>query len=434
MARSLDQWVAYIQSLHHREIDLSLERVREVYSRMYPQSLPYKIISLSGTNGKGSTAELLASMYRQAGFRVGKFTSPHLIHFNERFNLDGEPVNEQRLLLAFDRVEMHRANTPITFFEYCTLLAIELFASNQVDVAIMEVGLGGRLDSVNILDADVSIITSISIDHTNWLGSTIEKIAYEKVGIARKDKPLILGMTTPPTNMLAYAEEIGAKVRLIGRDFNYRYTEGSEYWEWSYSNTVFERLPLPYNQTSVQLSNCALALATIQILSTSLPVSKNNVYEGIQNANIFGRCQLISRQPDIIFDVSHNESSVAYLAQFLNTLKKAQFGNNKASDKKQRSARTVAVVGMLRDKEIAASLAQISSHIDEWYVATIHNERGATAAEISTEILLNSTSKVAQYDRVEDAYDAAKATLTTDDCLVVFGSFHTVGDILDYIK
>ena len=202
MPDTLGQWVEYIQTLHHREIELSLDRVREVYLRMYPNGLRYKIISLSGTNGKGSTAELLASVYRSSGYKVGKFTSPHLVNFNERFNLNGNAIDNERLLDAFSAVEKNRQQTPITFFEYGTLLAIELFAKSQVDVAIMEVGLGGRLDSVNILDADLSIVTSISVDHTSWLGNTVEEIAFEKVGIARKGKPLVLGLRKPPQNMI----------------------------------------------------------------------------------------------------------------------------------------------------------------------------------------------------------------------------------------
>ena len=222
MIRSLDQWVDYIQTLHHREIELSLERVREVYLRMYPEGLPFTIISIAGTNGKGSTAELLSSIYCQAGYRVGKFTSPHLVNFNERFNLNGLPIANTPLLAAFERVEALRGEIPITFFEYGTLLAIELFASNNVDIAIMEVGLGGRLDSVNILDADVSIVTGISIDHTSWLGDTIEKIAYEKVGIARSGQPLVLGLAQPPETMLSHAIQIGAKISKVDTDFSFR--------------------------------------------------------------------------------------------------------------------------------------------------------------------------------------------------------------------
>ncbi len=422
MRRRISRWVDYIQTLHHREIELSLERVCDVYLRMYPDGLAFKIVTLSGTNGKGSTAELLASIYRQAGYRVGKFTSPHLIDFNERFNIAGQSVDDERLLAAFERVEQSRQDTPITFFEYGTLLAIDLFATSQVDVAIMEVGLGGRLDSVNILDADVSVVTSISIDHTSWLGNTIEQIAYEKVGIARSGKPLVIGLSDAPQNMLDYAAQIGAQVSQVDTDFVYRKNTASTTWEWSANDLALTQLPFPYEQDGVQLNNCALALKALQLLSADLPVEEIDIRDGIRHASILGRCQILNRAPYIVCDVSHNETSVARLAQFLDTLEVGARG------------RTIAVCGMLKDKEIKASLEKISARVDEWHTATIHHERGASAFEISLLIKSLSESTVTQYDRVEDAYDAARATLTSDDCLVVFGSFHIVGDILDHVN
>lgn len=422
MRRRISHWVDYIQTLHHREIELSLERVRDVYLRMYPDGLAFKIVILSGTNGKGSTAELLASIYRQAGYRVGKFTSPHLIDFNERFNIAGQSVDDERLLAAFERVEQSRQDTPITFFEYGTLLAIDLFSTSQVDVAVMEVGLGGRLDSVNILDADVSVVTSISIDHTSWLGNTIEQIAYEKVGIARCGKPLVIGLSDAPQNMLDYAAQIGAQVSQVDTDFFYRKNTASTTWEWSANNLVLTQLPFPYEQDGVQLNNCALALKALELLSADLPVEEIDIRDGIRNASILGRCQILNRAPYIVCDVSHNETSVARLSQFLDTLEVGARG------------RTIAVCGMLKDKEIKASLEEISARVDEWHAATIHHERGASAFEISSLIKSLSESTVTQYDRVEDAYDAARATLTSDDCLVVFGSFHIVGDILDHVN
>jgi dihydrofolate synthase/folylpolyglutamate synthase len=389
---------------------------------MYPSGLPFRIVSLSGTNGKGSTAELLSSIYRQAGYRVGKFTSPHLVHFNERFNLNGSAIDNTRLLNAFSRVELVRGDTPITFFEYGTLLAIELFASSNVDIAIMEVGLGGRLDSVNILDADVAIVTGISIDHTSWLGNTIEEIAYEKTGIARKGRPLILGLEEPPETMLSYAAEIGANINKIGSDFSFLLSAAGDTWQWLNGDQTISDLPLPYKQAGVQLGNCALALKAIDALSNELPVGPIDMRNGILNATLDGRCQIFQKEPYIIFDVSHNEASVARLAQFLTDLKLGSQG------------KVLAVCGMLRDKEIKVSLEQIAPYVDEWHLATIHNERGALAAELSVVLRAVSDSPWTENDRVEGAYDRAKSTLTRDDCLVVFGSFHIVGDILDHVN
>jgi len=430
MARSLAQWVEYIQTLHHREIELSLERVREVFLRMYPNGLPYKVISLSGTNGKGSTAELLASIYNQAGYKVGKFTSPHLVHFNERFNLNGDSVDDQGLLKAFERVEASREDIPITFFEYGTLLAIDLFAEREVDVAIMEVGLGGRLDSVNILDADLAIVTSISIDHTRWLGDSIEEIGFEKVAIARKDRPLVLGLSNPPASMLNYASDLPAQLSQLGQHFDYSSLNGDDAWQWSTPELTIGDLPLPFGQQGVQLENCSSALEAVRLMSNDLPVDRTSICKGINNATILGRCQMLGYKPDIVLDVSHNQASVARLSQFLYSLASTE-SNTESADF---SGRTVAVCGMLRDKEIVDSLKQIAGQVDDWYVATIHNERGSQASEISSVISSICDSTVLEYDRVQAAYDAALGTLTADDRLVVFGSFHIVGDILEHIN
>ncbi len=420
--RSLTQWVDYIQTLHHREIELSLERVRSVYKRMYPNGLAFKVINIAGTNGKGSTAELIASIYREAGYSVGKFTSPHLVDFNERFNLNGQPVSNQLLLEAFNCVEKHRQDTPITFFEYGTLLAVELFSKAGVDVAVMEIGLGGRLDSVNILEPDAAIVTSISIDHTAWLGNTIEQIAYEKVGIARPGIPLILGLIDAPKNMLDYANEIGAQLSQIGRHFSYTKSKVSDTWDWVGSRQTLKELPLPFQQDGVQLSNCSLALQAIDLLEQWLPVSAVQAHSGIGNAVIEGRCQVISRDPLIVLDVSHNETSVLRLAEFIK------------SEMVQSTGRVVVVCGMLSDKEIRVSLGQIADQVDAWHLASIENDRGATSDEIAEHVRFVSNKQKNNYSRVELAYDAAISTLTADDCLVVFGSFHIVGDILAHVR
>lgn len=416
--RTLEHWVDYIQTLHHREIELSLERVRAVYVRLYPDGMRCQVISVSGTNGKGSTAELCASIYRRAGYQVGKFTSPHLVDFNERININGRPVGDDVLLSSFARIEEVRQEIPITFFEFGTLLAIDLFARAGVDVAVMEVGLGGRLDSVNILDADVAITTSVAIDHTAWLGDTLEEIAFEKAGIARPQKPYIVGLKTPPLTLLEHAQKIGADVQLIGEEFNYK-VEG-DYWCWSSAcGDEYRNLPRPFSQVGVQLSNCTLALQAVHQLQARLPVSESQVRQGIRAARLEGRCQIVSRQPLIIFDVSHNEASVARLAEFMSTQSPEIPGS-----------KWVAVCGMLKDKEIEVSLRQLSDDIDVWHTATIHNERGASASDIAAQLEPLTDACIYSHDSVKQAYIAARNSLKKNDCLVVFGSFHIVGDIL----
>jgi len=417
--RSLQQWVDYIQTLHHREIELTLDRVASVYQRLYPQGLGCKIINIAGTNGKGSTAELLASIYHQAGYRVGKFTSPHLLEFAERYRINGQNADEQQLLAAFEKIEAVRKEVPITFFEFGTLLAIELFSNADVDIAIMEVGLGGRLDATNILDADVSIITSISIDHTAWLGETIEKIAREKVGIARSHKPCVVGISEPPQSIIDYCQSIDAPLHLIEREFNYQ--DKQHHWSWHCGDLSLEDLPLPYRQSGVQLNNASLAIYAIKQLSSALPVANEAIFKGIAHASILARCQILSDSPLVVLDVAHNQSSVSRLRRFV----ERQLNSNKVQ--------VIAVCGMLKDKEIVESLSVLSSLVQKWHFADIQHERGATADHLRLQFEAqekNKASTINCHNTIVDAYNAAMQTLNDDDVLIVFGSFFVASDIL----
>jgi len=430
---SVGQWVEYIQTLHHREIELSLERVRQVYSRLYPNGLPYKIITVAGTNGKGSTSEIISSIYHQAGHRVGKFSSPHLIDFAERYSICGADVGEEALLQAFNKIEHIREEIPITFFEFGALLAIELFSAAKVDVAVMEVGLGGRLDAINILDADIAIITSISIDHTAWLGNTEEEIGREKAGIARPECPCIVGIRKPPQSILNYCSEIGANIELLGLDYDYLdHSAQTQSWEWfsQKNNKVMRELPLPFSQAGVQLSNASVAVHAVQMLEPQLPVEERHIISGLERASILARCQIVSEQPFTVLDVAHNESSMTRLRAFIN-----QHISRKNT---QGDVKIYAVCGMLQDKEVAKSLACFSDIVTHWSFASINNERGATAAYLS-EKLTESKSKfpiqlsIKEYDSIPEAYLETAGLLSNDDILVVFGSFFVAGDILKII-
>lgn len=422
----LPQWVDYIQTLHHREIELSLERVATVYRRLYPDGLACKIISVAGTNGKGSTAELLFSIYGQAGYQVGKFTSPHLVDFAERYRINGQNADEQELLAAFEKIENIRGDVPITFFEFGALLAIELFSNAGVDVAIMEVGLGGRLDATNILDADLAIITSISIDHTAWLGNTIEEIAHEKVGIARANKPCVTGLLAPAQSIIRYCESIDAPLHQIGQEFDYTSSDDLSTWSWQSGDEVLEDLPLPFRQSGVQLNNASVAIYSVKQLLNALPVTNDAIRQGLNKATILARCQVLSESPFIILDVAHNQSSVTRLREFI-----VLQGQTKLSN-----ARVVAVCGMLKDKEVAESLAVLSSLVDEWYFANIDHERGAKAdylrqqLECVVECSTLSAKSINCYSRILSAYNAALENISNDDVLIVFGSFFVASDIL----
>jgi dihydrofolate synthase/folylpolyglutamate synthase len=421
MSRTVADWVEYTQTLHAREIDLSLDRVKEVYHRLIADNLGFKVISVAGTNGKGSTAELLASIYRAAGYRVGKYTSPHLTCFNERIEIQGQAISDAELVSSFHAVELAREDTPITFFEFATLTAIDAFERANLDIAIMEVGLGGRLDAVNILDADLAIVTNISIDHTAWLGDTVELIAVEKAGIARPGRPCVIGMEQPPSTLLETCDQIGALSHLYGQHYQVAGLT-DQAWSLATQEQLVSDLPLPFGQTGVQLQNAATVVYACLLLNTELPVTQAQIQQGIADAKINARCHLVQKSPKIIVDVAHNVASVTRLRNFL--------------EENAVTGKVVAVCGMLKDKQIDASLTLMVEKVDTWHVGSINNPRGA-----SSEQLLASLSALGVEPNVLHAYSdplvafrAAEATLTENDLLVVFGSFFVAGDILAHLE
>ncbi len=414
--KSLPEWIDYIQTLHARSIDLSLERVRQVYQLLYPEGVSSTVITIAGTNGKGSTAEMLASIYSGAGYSVGKYTSPHLVRFNERYEINRQAVVDSKLLASFERIESVRGEIGLTFFEFGTLIAIDLFVQAELDIFIMEVGLGGRLDAVNILDADVAVVTNISKDHTAWLGEDVNDIALEKIGIARPKRPLVVASAEPPETLLPRAKEIGAHVWQRNQEFQVQEGGQTDTWHWFTENTNYRDLPLPFDQSGHQIDNAAGALMAIECLQQRHAVSATDLAVGLGAARLPGRCQIVQESPLVIVDVSHNQASLERLADFVE------------SKIQQHSGTCYAVCGMLGDKDIHASLAHMFRLVDTWFLASIHNERGASAAQIDALLPSNASSQC--FEKVEAAYDVAMAQLTINDCLVVFGSFHIVGDII----
>lgn len=431
-------WMEYIQTLHVREIDLSLDRVDLVYRRMYPAGISFKVVTVAGTNGKGSTSELIYSIYQLAGYKTAKFTSPHISRFNERFRVGDCDADDDALLAAFRRVEEYREDTRLTYFEYGILLAVELFEQAEIEIAVIEVGLGGRLDASNILDTDLAIVTSLSIDHVAWLGSTLEEIGREKIGIARANAPCILGLAEPPQSISDYCQKLSIEPLKLGIDFKLKSEPEMDRWTWLGASKRHLDLPLPFAQRGHQLSNAALAVQAIESLSETFPVNHNEIVCGISSAHLAGRCQIVSKSPHIVLDVAHNVDSISGLSAFVEGLKI--------------EGRIHAVCGMLADKQITESLCQLLPLVDFWHLATIDNERSAEARDIQDllqhgwsenrqKVLEQDSNKELEsdfqsetYDTIVGAYQAARQKLQSNDCLIVFGSFFVVSDIIAFLN
>ncbi|AIL32620.1 folylpolyglutamate synthase [Basilea psittacipulmonis DSM 24701] len=418
LSSSLDTWLHYLENIHTKTIDMGLERVKTVATRMN-LSLNNSII-VGGTNGKGSVCHMLESIYKAAGYRTGLYTSPHLVHYNERIHLDGAPCSEEKIVEALATIEQFRGDVSLTYFEYSTLAALYLFSQEQVDVAILEVGLGGRLDAVNIIDADCSIITSIALDHTDYLGDTREKIAWDKAHIYRAGKTAICADPEPPSTLIEYAEQIQADLWLFGRDFNY--SGDKQQWAFAARGTHRSALPWPSLRGANQLINASAALAAIQALSHRLPVHNQAIKEGLLQLNLPGRFQILPGQPTIILDVAHNPHAVATLGHNLDHMSYHPY--------------THAVIGMLKDKDSLESIKCMGKRIDHWYCATLEGERGRAGDELAETIrALNPADKdglpsVQSFNTPEEAFEKALQNAHQDDRIVVFGSFLTVAAIL----
>lgn len=418
----LNAWLEYLESLHPSAIDMGLERVRQVADRLALEASAVKII-VGGTNGKGSTCAMLESILLAAGYRVGLYTSPHLINFNERARVNGNIVTDSALITQFEAVEAARHGVSLTYFEFTTLAVLRLFAESSLDVMVLEVGLGGRLDAVNIVDADCSIITSVDIDHVDWLGDTREKIGFEKAHIFRADSPAIVSDPSPPQSLLDYAKEINADLWLFGRDFNY----SGDRQQWAFGGREQRRNALAYPalRGANQLLNASAALAALESLRDRLAVPQQAVRQGLLQASLPGRFQILPGQPTIIMDVAHNPHAAAVLEKNLGNMGFHPY--------------TYAVFSMLSDKDIESVVRHMAPRIDHWFCAALPGPRGLTTEAIQTkvqQILADPTSnspkdvQISGYVTVKDAFAAARSKSNLDDRIVVFGSFLTVAEAL----
>ena len=413
--RTLSDWLAHIELMHPAAIEMGLERMLALRQRLgLAPSFP--IIVVGGTNGKGSTCAMLEAMLAEAGYRVGCYTSPHLLSYHERVRIGRRDASDHALCESFAEVEQARGNGSLTYFEFGTLAAVNLFVRAAVDVAILEVGLGGRLDAVNAFDADCAVITSVDIDHVAYLGDTREAIGFEKAGIFRRGRPAVCADASPPVSLRAHAATIGAQLIEIGRDFDYV----GDRLNWRFRRAGADPVVLPYPQLrgAFQLSNASAAIVALSQLRDRLPVPERALRNGLMKASVAGRFQVLRQYPTVIADVAHNPHAAAALAH---NLKRSAGGG-----------RSIAVFAMLADKDIDGVVEALKDHIDEWLVADIREPRGATAAHLARTLHAHGVSGcIGQFDRPALAYRHALEHLAAaGDEIIVFGSFHTVADVL----
>jgi dihydrofolate synthase/folylpolyglutamate synthase len=416
--KSLADWLAHAERLHPKNIELGLERVRAMVGKL-GLAFDCPVITVAGTNGKGSTCAMLESILMHAGYRTAVFTSPHLVHFEERLRLSGEAVAAEALAVHFEAVELARGEMALTYFEFTTLAILLCIAASKPDVAILEVGLGGRLDAVNVIDTDCAIITSIDLDHMEFLGPDRESIGFEKAGIMRAGRPAIVSDPVPPQSVIEHAEAIGADLWRVGRDFNV--SGDKQQWGWSGRGRRYSGLAYPALRGANQLVNAAGVLAALESLRQRLPVTAQAVRTGLASVELPGRFQIVPGEPALVLDVAHNPHAVAALAENLDAM--------------GFYPTTHGVFGVMADKDLAPMFARIGPMIDRWYFTDLPTPRAAKAADLLTRWQAQNT----RADASASAHAAPMAALQAAidradpaDRIVVFGSFFTVGGVLEH--
>lgn len=416
--RSLAEWTRLVESLHPKNIEMGLDRVRIVKERLNIR-FDCPVVTVGGTNGKGSTCAMLQAIWKQAGYRTGLYTSPHILHFNERMKIDGKTVDDETLVGYFEVVEAARGDVPLTFFEFTTLVALKLFADAHLDVLVLEVGLGGRLDAVNLIDADVAVVTNVAIDHVEYLGDTREKIGFEKAGIYRRGRVAFYGEVNPPGSLVSYADEIGADLKLFGRDYSFRLHDG--YWDFVGKNSL-EGLAYPVLYGNAQVHNAATVLAVVEALQSRLSLGKEAIEQGLAHIVLPGRFQIVQNEPQIILDVAHNPHAAAVLADNLK--------------KTVPSGKTLAVFGAMADKDIDGIFALMKGCIDCWYLADLPLPRAASAEMLrqklmATGVAQGKAASISVYGSAAEALASAQNNARKNDRIVAFGSFWVVTGVTE---
>lgn len=424
MNTTLDQWLAHLETAHSNGlIDMGLERIRRVKENMgLNPACP--VIIVGGTNGKGSVCAFLSRIYSEAGYKTGTLTSPHLLQFNERIRVNGRPAADSTITAAFERIEAARGDTSLTYFEFNTLAAVDIFIRAEVDVMILEVGLGGRLDAVNIFDADCAVITGIDLDHQSYLGNTLDSIAYEKAGIFRSGKPAVCGCNPPPDSLKQHAKKIGTPLLLIKQDFDFSRLDQQQ---WSFRFKPLSgslqlparnrhALPIPALRGHYQLNNAACALAALECLNERLPVDLGAIKRGLLMAENKGRFQVLPGRPVTVLDVAHNPQAARALRQNLIALPFA--------------GRRIAVFSILADKDADSVIATLKDQFDEWYIAPLSVPRALPLLQLEAKLQQHGIIHSQTFANIQAACRAALSAATENDRIVAFGSFHTVAEAM----
>jgi dihydrofolate synthase / folylpolyglutamate synthase len=416
---SLGGWLELLESRHAQAIQLGLERVAQVRDALEANS-DAVVITVGGTNGKGSTCAMLEAILLAAGYRVGCYTSPHLVRYNERVRIDGVELPDERLVEGFTAVEAARGEVPLTYFEHGTLAAWHCFCREPLDVVILEVGLGGRLDAVNAIDPDCAIVTGVAMDHMDYLGDTREKIGFEKAGIFRAERPAICSDPLPPASLVAHAREIRADLRLVTEDFGFSGDRTQWVW-WSRSGTRRGGLAYPALRGANQLLNASAVMMALETLRNRIPVSMQAVRQGLMLVELPGRFQVLPGKPAVVLDVAHNPQAAGVLSENLSNM--GFFPE------------TWAVLGMLTDKDVEGVVRLIQDRVDHWLLTSLAGSRGLTADALAERMRAAGVKgDIRCFDRPADAFSEAKQCAQEGDRIVVFGSFLTVADVLCTIR
>jgi len=416
LAKPLSDWLSWLETLSPNEIDMGLERVERVLTRLSPQ-LPKTVFHVAGTNGKGSCVAMLAALLADSPAKVGLYTSPHIIRYNERIRVDGQEASDAQIIAAFEHIEAVREEETLTYFEYGTLAALMVFADADVDVGIFEVGMGGRLDAVNAIEPDAGLITNIALDHCDWLGADVEKIAAEKAGIMRNGKPVVFGSRDMPQAIRGQAESLGADLRALGHDFDWSLDDS--HWSWQGRAIELRDMELPGLAGQHQLDNAAAVLALLEAAGFGELLSQDLVSESFGSMDLDGRMQTIEADGQWLLDVAHNPAAASALADVL--LSDAQPG------------RTVAIVGMLEDKDVEGVVDPLVPVVDHWIAVAVDSPRGIAATELARRVANSANAPCLAADSLDDAMQRARELASADDRILVTGSFYLVGPVLNQL-